>query len=89
MSNPTHTNAKPSHRTAKPPYGKLSGDSSGLKTLGMLGLLLSGNQRKMLRVVMAAYLLCRCKHLCILIFRVVVYPRLGTEPANVRSLAVG
>jgi len=42
----------------------------------MPGLLIPGDQTKMLRAVMAAYLLYRCKHLCMLIFRVVAYPRL-------------
>jgi len=42
----------------------------------MPGLSIPGNQTKMLRAVTAAYLRTRCKHLCMLIFRVVAYPRL-------------
>jgi len=38
----------------------------------MSGLLIPGNQKNMLRAVMAAYLLYRGKHLHMLIFRVVL-----------------
>jgi len=45
-----------------------------LKKLIIPGLLIPGHQTKKLRTVIAAYLLYRCKHSCILIFRVVDYP---------------
>jgi len=47
-----------------------------LKKLRMHGLLILRYQTKMLEAVLATYLLYRCKPLCMLIFRVVTYPRL-------------
>jgi len=40
----------------------------------MPGLLIPGDQTKLLKAVMAAYLLYGCKPLCLLIFGVVAYP---------------
>jgi len=37
-----------------------------------LALLVPGDQTKKLSAVMAAYLLCRCKHLYMLVFRVLI-----------------
>jgi len=44
-----------------------------LKKLRMPGSFIPRDQTKMLRAVMAAYVRCRCKHWCLLIFRVVAY----------------